>query len=362
MRVFVAGATGVIGQRLCLAWSRRATRSSATTRSPAKADSLRALGAEPAVVDGLDAMAVGEAVARAAPEVVIHQMTPLAGVTNLRHFDRVFAATNRLRTQGTDHLLAAAAAAGARQFIAQSYTGWPNDRPGAGEDRGRSAGPGPAGRAAAVTRRAPPPGGRGHRGIVAGRRGAAVRLVLRAGGLRRDLRPGPQRKLPVVGDGAGSGLSSTSTTRPRPPLPRWSMAAGVYNIVDDEPAPWLNGCRTWPRCSAPAAAPVPVWLARLAAGRGGRVDDDPDPRLIQREGQGGTGLEPAWPSWRQGFRGGRCPRRASVALRAGDRRHGDRGRRLSGLPAAVFSIAYRMLGSVAMPRTSCRRRSCATTG
>lgn len=130
MRVFVAGATGVIGQRLVPRLVAVGHQVVATTRSPAKADSLRALGAEPAVVDGLDAMAVGEAVGRAGPEVVIHQMTQLAGITSLRRFDRVFEVTNRLRTQGTDHLLAAATAAGERRFIAQGYAGWPSNRAG----------------------------------------------------------------------------------------------------------------------------------------------------------------------------------------------------------------------------------------
>src|SRR6266581_9299589 len=123
MRVFVAGATGVIGQRLVPRLVAAGHQVVATTRSPAKTDRLRALGAEPVIVDGLDAMAVGEAVGHAEPEVVIHQMTQLAGIKNLRRFDREFEVTNRLRTQGTDHLLAAATAAGARRFIAQSYTG-----------------------------------------------------------------------------------------------------------------------------------------------------------------------------------------------------------------------------------------------
>src|SRR6266550_9595385 len=130
MRVFVAGAAGAIGQQLLPQLVAQGHQVTASTRSPAKAARLRELGAEPVVLDGLDAMAVGEAVARAEPEAVVHQMTSLAAGFDLRHFDRMFAVTNRLRTQGTDHLLAAAAAAGARRFIAQSYTGWPNVREG----------------------------------------------------------------------------------------------------------------------------------------------------------------------------------------------------------------------------------------
>ena len=124
------GAVSAIGQQLLPQLVAQGHQVTASTRNPAKAARLRELGAEPVVVDGLDAMAVGEAVARAEPEAVVHQMTSLAGGSDLRHFDRMFAVTNQLRTQGTDHLLAAAAAAGVRRFIAQSYTGWPNIREG----------------------------------------------------------------------------------------------------------------------------------------------------------------------------------------------------------------------------------------
>src|SRR5436190_12418988 len=131
MRVFLAGATGAIGRRLLPQLIARDHRVIAATRSPEKLEPLRALGAAPVVVDGLDGAAVGEAVARAEPDAIIHQMTALAGMTDLRHFDRGFAVTNELRTTGTRHLLAAAAAAGVDRFIAQSYTGWTNAREGA---------------------------------------------------------------------------------------------------------------------------------------------------------------------------------------------------------------------------------------
>ena len=130
MKVFVAGAAGAIGRQLLPMLVAQGHQVTATTRNPGKAEILRGLGAEPVVVDGLDALAVGQAVARAEPEVVIHQMTALSGSFDLRRFDRMFAVTNKLRTQGTDHLLAAAVAAGARRFIAQSYAGWPTTRQG----------------------------------------------------------------------------------------------------------------------------------------------------------------------------------------------------------------------------------------
>src|SRR5439155_25193478 len=115
MRVFVAGATGAIGRRLLPQLVASGHEVVATTRSPEKVELLRTLGAEPVVVDGLDALAVGEAVARAEPEAIVHQMTALTGMSNLRRFDREFAVTNELRTKGTDNLLAAAAAAGVRR-------------------------------------------------------------------------------------------------------------------------------------------------------------------------------------------------------------------------------------------------------
>ena len=130
MRVFVAGGTGVIGRSLILLLVAAGHEVTASTRTPGRAGLLRSLGAEPAVADGLDRGAVLEAVTRARPDVIIHQMTGLSGAADLRRFDRTFAATNELRSRGTDYLLEAARAAGTRRFIAQSFTGWPNARDG----------------------------------------------------------------------------------------------------------------------------------------------------------------------------------------------------------------------------------------
>src|SRR5262252_1321274 len=130
MRVLVAGATGAIGRQLLPQLIAAGHQVSATTRRPDKADSLRAAGADPYVVDGLDGTAVGEVVGRAEPDVIVHQMTAIPARVNLRKFEQTFAATNTLRTVGLDHLLAAARAAGVSRFIAQSYAGWPNARTG----------------------------------------------------------------------------------------------------------------------------------------------------------------------------------------------------------------------------------------
>jgi nucleoside-diphosphate-sugar epimerase len=112
MRVFVAGGTGALGRRLVPQLSARGHEVTATTRSTGKAGELQALGARPVVVDGLDGVAVGRAVAEAQPDVIVHQMTALAGTPDLQRFDRWFATTNELRTTGTRHLLAAAQASG----------------------------------------------------------------------------------------------------------------------------------------------------------------------------------------------------------------------------------------------------------
>ena len=130
MRVLVAGSTGAIGIPLVRQLVARGHQVTATTRRVDRAERLRSLGATVATMDGLDAASVGEAVARAEPDAIIHQMTALSGKPDMRNFDRWFAATNALRTTGTRNLIAAAQAAGVRRLIAQSYAGWNIDRGG----------------------------------------------------------------------------------------------------------------------------------------------------------------------------------------------------------------------------------------
>src|SRR3954452_24769562 len=129
LRIFIAGASGTLGRRLVPQLIARGHHVTGTTRS--RADVLRALGAEPVIVDPLDAEAVREAVLRAEPDVVVHQLTALAGLGMTRNFDKSFAVTNRLRTEGTDYLIAAARAAGARRLVCQSSAGCPSARSGA---------------------------------------------------------------------------------------------------------------------------------------------------------------------------------------------------------------------------------------
>src|SRR3712207_6069693 len=130
MKVFVAGATGVLGRALVPQLVTRGHDVVGMTRSASKRDLVRSLGARPVVADALDPDAVAGAVASSEPEAIVHQLTALSGEFDMRHIDRFFETTNRLRTEGTDHLLAAGRAVGARRFVAQSFAGWPAARTG----------------------------------------------------------------------------------------------------------------------------------------------------------------------------------------------------------------------------------------
>ncbi len=303
MRVFVTGATGVLGRHLVPGLVAAGHHVTATTRTPGKAASLRAAGADPAVVDGLDREAVLAAVRAAAPEVIIHQMTALADMRAPRRVDREFAATNELRTTGTDNLLAAAAAAGTRRVIAQSFTGWPNERSGGPvktEDDPLDPRPVPsAARTLAAIRHveeavpdAVPEGIVLRYGSFYGPGASHVMLdVVR------------KRQVPVVGGGTGvwsfihvaDAAAATVAAVVR-------GAPGVYNIVDSEPAPvaeWLPYLARVAGARAPLR--VPAWLARPLAGefmvawmttaRGSSNDK------ARKE----LGWEPRYASWREGF-------------------------------------------------------------
>src|SRR6185369_5697863 len=130
MKIFLAGGSGVIGRRLIPQLRAKGHTVVATTTTAAKSGLLRELGATPVVLDALDRDAVINAVVEAKPDAIIHQLTALASLRNFKHFDDEFAITNRLRTEGTEHLLAGAEQAGTKSFVAQSYTGWPSGRSG----------------------------------------------------------------------------------------------------------------------------------------------------------------------------------------------------------------------------------------
>src|SRR5262245_7034022 len=124
VRILVAGGTGVVGRRLVPQLVARGHQVTATTSNAGKVGLLERLGADAVVMDGLEAASVGEAVAEAQPDAIVHQMTAIAGKPDMKHMDRWFATTNRLRTEGTDHLLVAAEATRVSHFVAQSYAGW----------------------------------------------------------------------------------------------------------------------------------------------------------------------------------------------------------------------------------------------
>ncbi|HTE74318.1 MAG TPA: NAD(P)-dependent oxidoreductase [Actinomycetes bacterium] len=304
MRVFVAGGTGAIGQRLVPQLVARGHQVTATTSRPAKLGTLEELGAEAVMMDGLDEGSVGEAVAAAKPDTVVHQMTAIAGKPDMKHMDRWFATTNRLRTEGTDHLLAAAEAAGVSHVVAQSFGSFNGLRTGGWvKTEGEPLEP--------MT------------GTVAEPQMAAIQhvedVVVKAGGaaLRYGGFYGPgasddqlevvrKRQFPLVGGGTGYfswvHLDDAATATV---LAVEQQAQGIYNIVDDEPAPaseWL------PYLAAAAGAKkpmrVPVWLARLIAGEVAVGMMTEGRGFSNAKAKGELGWELHYPSWRQGFKEG----------------------------------------------------------
>ena len=306
MRIFVAGAGGAIGRRLVPQLVGRGHEVVATTRGARKVDSLRALGAEPIVMDGLNAASVGEAVARAEPDVIVHQMTALAGMTDLKHFDEGFGVTNELRTRGTDNLLAAADAVGVRRFIAQSYTGWPNARVGGAvksEEDPLDPTP-PAGQARSLQairylEQVVPDASLG--GIVL-RYGA----LYGPGASDRLFELVRKRKLPLVGDAGGiwswihvdDAAAATAAAVER-------GGAGVYNVVDDKPAPVSEWLPYLAECvGAKPPRRVPVWLARVVVGDVGVSLMTQIRGSSNAKAKRELAWEPDWSSWRDGFRRG----------------------------------------------------------
>ena len=308
MRVFVAGGTGVIGRRLVPQLVARGHQVTATTTGAARLGLLAQLGAEGVVMDGLDAMSVGEAVAAARPDAIVHQMTAIsvthAGKPDMKRFDRWFAPTIRLRTEGTDHLLAAAEAAGVSHFIAQSYASWNGIRKGGWvktEEDPLDSMEGTAAQAGMEAIR--------HVEDVVLRAGGAV---LRYGGLYG---PGAtdgqvelvrKRQFPLVGSGTGyTSWVHLDDAASATVLAVEQEARGVFNIVDDEPAaasewlPYLAAC-----AGAKPPIRVPRWLARPLAGE--------VVVTMMTEGRGFSNAkarrelcwELRYPSWRQGFKAG----------------------------------------------------------
>ncbi len=255
------------------------------------------------MVDGLDSAAVGEAVAKAGPDAVVHQMTALAGKLDPKHFDRSFALTNRLRTEGIDHLLAAAEACGVRQVVAQSFTGWPNIRSGGwvkDEEDPLDPDPPAAQRESLAAIR-----------YLEETVTKASGTVLRYGGFYGAASDPVvamvrKRQFPMVGGGTGyTSWIHLDDAAGATVLALEKDARGVFNIVDDEPAPASEWLPYLAQClGAKPPLRLPVWVARLAAGEVAvslltRARGSSNARA-KRE----LGWELRWPSWRQGFRDG----------------------------------------------------------
>jgi nucleoside-diphosphate-sugar epimerase len=311
MKVFLAGATGAIGTRLVPLLVAAGHDVVGTTRTPAKIDGLRLAGATPVIVDGLDPAAVRRAVLEAKPEVVIHEMTSLAADFDLRHFARTFAITNRLRVEATDSLMAAAVEAGARRFIAQSYTGWTNAMGGAPvkdeDDPIPTNGP----RATRATLDA-------IRHVETVTMGSTQidGVVLRYGSLYgpgntlgkggATLQAVAAGKLPIVGTGAGIwSFVHVDDAAGATALAVDGGGPGLYNIVDDEPAPvaeWLSYLAD--AISAPAPKSVPVWLARALLREPGVSMMTRITGSSNAKAKRSLGWQLRYPSWRVGFRDG----------------------------------------------------------
>ncbi len=308
MRIFVAGATGAVGRPLLSALITAGHSVVGLTRTAAKAETIRRIGAEPVVADALDAEAIHAAVVAASPDVIVHEMTDLAGAADLRHFNRTFAGSNRLRTVGTDHLLAAARDAGVRRFIAQSFCGWPYARDGVAiKTESDEFDPDPPEELRptleairylehAVTTSARPEG-----------------IVLRYGAFygpdtgaldHTMIEQIRHRRVPLIGDGGAwwsfvhvddaAAATVRAVERGRP--------GSIYNIVDDEPAEvseWLPALARMLDAKPPFH--LPAWLARLVAGE--------HVVSMMTQVRAGSNIrakrdldwEPVHPSWREGF-------------------------------------------------------------
>ena len=311
MRIFVAGATGAMGKRLVPLLVANGHEVVGTTRSALRLRELEALGAKPVVLDVLDAEAVGRIVSEAQPDVVVHQATALSDLGNLRNLDAAFGDTNRLRTEGTDNLLAAATAVGATKFVAQSFAGWPYAKEGSlVKDEEAPLDPSPpanAEQSMAAIRHL-------EKAVVGAE--ALAGIVLRYGGFYgpgTSLFEGGEhvaairkRAFPLVGSSAGMWSFVHIDDAAAATLAAIERGGrGIYNVVDDEPAPasaWLPYLAELLGAKPPRH--VPEWLGRLVAGE--------QVVSMMTEARGASNAkakrELGWtlvhPTWREGFANG----------------------------------------------------------
>jgi nucleoside-diphosphate-sugar epimerase len=309
MKIFVAGATGALGRPLIKQLVERGHEVTGMTRSESKRELVSELGARPVVADALDPDGVARAVAEAEPDVIVHQLTAI-GQFNPRHLERDFAPTNRLRTEGTDHLLAAGRAVGLKRFVAQSFAPWPYARTGGmvkSEDDPLDTTP-PAqvrttGEAIKYLEKAVT-GAEWTEGIAlryGGFYGPGTSIGLDPPGEQIEMIK--QRKFPLAGKGTGvwsfihieDAASATVEAVEH-------GTRGVYNVVDDEPAPiseWLPMLAKTLGAKPPRH--VPLWLARLAGGKVTEVMMSDLRGSSNAKAKRELGWKPRYPSWRDGF-------------------------------------------------------------
>jgi nucleoside-diphosphate-sugar epimerase len=305
VRVFVAGGTGVVGRRLVPQLVARGHQVTATTTSAAKLGLLQQLGADGVVMDGLDGLAVGEMVAAARPDAIVHQMTGLsaahAGKPDLKHPDRFFATTARLRSEGTDHLLAAAEATGVSHIVAQSFGAFNGIRAGGWvktEEDPTDLGPASARTGAEALRHL--------EDVIVQAGGAALRYgsLYGPGAIDDQVKLVRKRQYPLVGGGTGyMSWVHLDDAASATVLALEQRARGVFNIVDDEPAPVSTWLPYLAECAgAKRPMPLPKWLARLLAGEMAVMMMTEGRGFSNAKAKRELGWELRYPSWRQGFR------------------------------------------------------------
>ena len=310
MKIFLAGATGAIGKRLLPMLVNAGHTVTATTQHEGKMMSIHSAGAIPMLVNALNKEDVLAAVEKARPEIITHQLTAIPANLNLRHFDEGFALTNRLRIEGTDYLLAAARAVGARRFIAQSYAGWyarTGDWIKTEDDPLITSGISDGRKTLDATIYV-------EKEVI--KEKAIEGFVLRYGsfyGPGTSLAPGDwffegvrQHRVPITGggsaywsfihidDAAGATLAAVNASTP-----------GIYNITDDEPAPvsaWLPYLAEVLGAKPPRR--VPKWLARLAVGEYGVAAMTELRGSSNRKAKALFPWKLKWSTWREGFKGG----------------------------------------------------------
>ena len=313
MKVFVAGATGALGKQLVPMLVDQGHEVTGMTRTRSKQELIREMGARPAVADALDPEAVAQAVAAAEPEVVIHQLTAIDTSGFSRSLDKMFAVTNRLRTEGLDHLLTAAQAAGARRFIAQSFAGWPFERTGGRvkteEDPLESSPPKTVSQTLGAIRYVEETvtGAEGIEGLAlryGGFYGPGTSVAVDPDGEQVEMLR--KRRLPIIGDGGGIWSFVHSADAAAATAAAIDHGApGLYNIVDDEPIEV--------RVLLPELAKVvgakpprrfPRWLGRLIAGEGNVIMMTEVRGASNAKAKRELDWELRYPSWRLGFREG----------------------------------------------------------